>query len=230
MLENASTPEKSPSSSWSDLFAELIRSFVLLRDVFGYILPGVLFLLIGAQSGHLPDFSGKVKLPDAYSHPWLFAISFLVISYILGHFIVATSYLYSNVKSLIDEKKRRTTERPFEKTAGEERKQHQEKIEKSNKDDQDAADFLRYHKDFPEIYIEHGRQSIMALLRRGLAAAFFLGLLVFCNFNAALPWVMILAGVSMLVSCFSGYYHVGRLKKHTLQSAKDAANLAKPRA
>lgn len=220
MPENAPAPEASSSSSWSDLLAELVRSFVLMRDVFGYLLPGAFFLLIGMQSGHLEEFVGKAKLPSPDSHPWLFSISFVVVSYILGHFLVATSYVHLNVASIVRELQRR----PRERRIADNKKQENDEREaaKDKSADQQAADLLRYHQDFPKIFIEHDRQSIMALLRQGLTAALLLGVLVFYCLYDRQFWVMVVAGIVMLISCVSGYYHVGRLRQRTLLAARAA--------
>src|SRR6266705_303138 len=90
----------SEESSWTKLLADLVRGFVLLRDVFGYVLPGGFFLMIGAQSGHLSSLVDLSKVPGGESHPWLFFVLLLVISYLLGHFLVATFYCPADIVSL----------------------------------------------------------------------------------------------------------------------------------
>jgi hypothetical protein len=193
-------------SSWSKLLADLVRGFVLLRDVFGYVLPGGFFLMIGAQSGHLSSLVDLSKAPGGESHPWLFFILLLVISYLLGHFLAATFYFTADMLSLI--------KRAIHKL----RKNQPEGDQQKSK-----SDFLRYHEEFPGIFIEYDRQSILALLRRGLAAGLVLGILVFyyCYMH---PLRLMAAGAAiMLVNTLSGYLHVKDLKRLTLKAAEDAA-------
>ncbi len=193
-------------SSWSKLLADLVRGFVLLRDVFGYVLPGGFFLMIGAQSGHLSSLVDLSKAPGGESHPWLFFILLLVISYLLGHFLAASFYFTADVLSLI--------KRAIHKL----RKKQPEGDQQKSK-----SDFLRYHEEFPGIFIEYDRQSILALLRRGLAAGLVLGIFVFyyCYMH---PLRLMAAGAAiLLVNTLSGYLHVKDLKKLTLKAAEDAA-------
>jgi hypothetical protein len=192
-------------SSWSKLLADLVRGFVLLRDVFGYVLPGGFFLMIGAQSGHLSSLVDFSKAPGGESHPWLFFILLLVISYLLGHFLAATFYFTADVLSLI--------KRAIHKLR---KKQPEGGQQKSR------SDFLRYHEEFPGIFIEYDRQSILASLRQGLAAGLFLGILVFYYWYRHPLRVMAAGAVIMLVNTLSGYLHVKELRKITLKAAEDA--------
>lgn len=207
MSENASTSEGSSSSSWSDLLAQLIRGFVLLRDIFGYLLPGAFFLLIGAMLDRLYIFGNPSAFPGAESHPWLLVFVLLITSYLAGQFVVSTSYLIEDVPRVLKKlwhKATRKTEEGKEQEA------------------QDKADFLRFHKEFPEIYIEYDRQSIIALLRRGLAASVVLGLLIFyCLYSHPIR-VIAGAGAIMLFNAVSGHFHLKGLKRDTLRAARDA--------
>ena len=194
-------------SSWTKLLSDLIRGFVLLRDIFGYVLPGGFFLMIGAQSGHLSALVDVSKLPGGESHPWLFSLLLLVISYVVGHFLAVTFHFVPDVINL--------TKRGVLKLG-----KAQSKVNRQ----QDKSDFLRYRKEFPEIFIEYDRQSIVALLRKGLAAALILGLAVFYYWYMHPLRLMAGAAVVMLTNTLSGYLHVKELKELTLKAAQDAAN------
>jgi len=196
----------SEESSWTKLLADLVRGFVLLRDVFGYVLPGGFFLLIGAQSGHLSSLVDLSRVPGGESHPWLFFILLLVISYLLGHFLVATFYFTTDIISLV-------------KRVVLKLKQRQPEVNQQKS----KSDFLRYHKEFPGIFIEYDRQSIIAVLRQGLASSLVLGILVFYYWYMHPLRVIAAGGAIMLVNTLSGYFHVKDLKTLTLKAAEDAA-------
>jgi len=207
MSEDASTPEEASSSSWSDLLAQLVRSFVLMRDVFGYVLPGALFLLIGALLGHPPMFEHPADFPGAESHPWLLMLVLVVVSYFAGQFIITISYLIEDVPRILT--------KAWYKLTGKTGKMDTQRA-------QDNADFLRLHREFPDIYIEHDRQSIIALLRRGLAASVVLGILVFRYLYMHPVKIIAAAGGIMLFNAVSGYFYMKDLKRDTLQAARDA--------
>jgi hypothetical protein len=230
MCESDPIPEASSSSSWAELLADLVRGFILLRDLFGYVLPGALFLMIGAQSGHLSAFGDLSKFPIAESHTWLLALVLLLISYLLGHFILATFYFIPDVSHLIDRAVRKGTgliQRVAHKMLTRDNRgktQHQEPLAVEEKpNDVETSKFLRFRTEFPDIFIEYDRQSILALLRRGLAASLFLGLLVFYRLYTHPLRVMVVAGAIMLINSLSGYFHIEELKMRTLKAAEEAA-------
>src|SRR4029077_7067216 len=77
-------------SGWSSVFKDLVQNFVLLRDVFGYVLPGATFLLLA--SFQRADVL-KTGL-DLYPPPnWVTAVFFLLASYVLGNVFAAVYYL-----------------------------------------------------------------------------------------------------------------------------------------
>ena len=207
MEQGDSMPEE---SSWTRLLADLVRGFILLRDLFGYVLPGAFFLLIGAQSGHLSSFADLSKIPGAESHPWMAVFLLLLLSYVLGHFLVVTFYFIPDVIDLI----KMVVRKWRRKEADANKAKHK-------------SDYLRYHEEYPDIFIEYDRQSIIALLRQGLAASLLLGLLVFYRLYSHPLRVMAAAGVIMLINTYFGGRHIKELKKLTLKAAEDAAK-AKP--
>lgn len=210
-------PEE-PSPSWGDLLRDLVRSFILLRDLFGYVLPGAFFLLIGAQLGTLSSFGNLSVIPGAESHPWLLVFLLLLISYLVGIFLVAATYFPFDVVTLIEIAREKWK---FSRLNDEEKKKHKkEDDEKLQKIAKEKASLFRYRKQFPDIFIEQDRQSILALLRRGLAASVILGPLVFRYFSMHPLRILAVAAALMLFNAVSGYFHIQRLKDMTGRVAK----------
>src|SRR2546425_12547704 len=106
-------------TSWTDLLAGLIRGFVLLRDIFGYILPGFVFLLIGIHSGHMPGVEEFCKICGVEMPRWMAGLLLLVTSYVAGHFVVATVFflpdLVRRIRERIDKKKNKEEKEDKEK-------------------------------------------------------------------------------------------------------------------
>lgn len=198
------------STTWTDLLAGLIRGFVLLRDVFGYILPGFVFLLIGIRSGRVPEFNEFCKICGVDSPRWMAGILVLITSYVLGHFVVATVFFPLDLVRLIREK-------IGKKENGEEQKSKEELDAQS----QEASDLLRYRKRYAEIFIELDRRSILALLRTGLAGSVLLGLVTFYWLYPYRRSLVFAAGAIMLFSANGAYRHVKGMKKVTLKAARD---------
>lgn len=221
MPETQPMPEQ-PSPSWGDLLRDLVRSFILLRDLFGYVLPGAFFLLIGAQIGTLSSFGNLNVIPGIESHPWLVVSLLLLISYVVGIFLVAASYLPFDVVTLIKMAcEKWKLSRLSEEEKKKRKKEDEEKLQKIAKE---KASLFRYRKQFPDIFIEQDRQSILALLRRGLAASVILGLLVFRYFPTHPLRVLAAAAALMLFNAVSGYFHIKRLKDMTGRVAEAAAD------
>jgi hypothetical protein len=220
--ETKAAPEES-SASWSALLADLVRSFILLRDFFGYVLPGAFFLLIGAYFYPAVAVDALSKHPGIKDHLWLFILLLVGISYLLGHFIIATSYLSQDLLALTKVLIRKLKGNEPEPTTDAQKQEKKEKTEKAEKHKQEWVDFLRYHKQFPEIFVEFDRQSILALLRRGLAASLFLGILVFRYLSTHPLRIMVAAGVIMVLNIFANRFHIQELWDTTLKAAKEAA-------
>ncbi len=81
---------------------DLVRNFLLLRDIFGYLLPGIVFLLLGMLTGRflIPDWLAILDLSF-----WQRVFVFLIMALVAGHVLVAISYLPANLKQLGEARK-----------------------------------------------------------------------------------------------------------------------------
>jgi hypothetical protein len=73
---------------WS-LLGSLISSFLLLRDLFGYAIPGAV-LLGSVDYFEKPDFS---NVPMIHESVWLEFVVAVTASYVVGHILAAIGYL-----------------------------------------------------------------------------------------------------------------------------------------
>src|ERR1700735_1151819 len=84
------------SGSWPGFMSELTKNFLILRDIFGYALPGAVFLAIGlfCRRFSLHDvqyFFEPYKIPA-----WLGLILGLVACYTAGHVMAQLAYFPDN--------------------------------------------------------------------------------------------------------------------------------------
>jgi amino acid transporter len=92
-------PEEDKSSSWPGFLSELSKGFLILRDVFGYALPGAIFLGVGliCRRFSLRDLQYYILQP--YHPPaWLAAVVGLGACYAVGHVMAAVAYFPYNFK------------------------------------------------------------------------------------------------------------------------------------
>ncbi|MGB0064167.1 MAG: hypothetical protein WBP85_06955, partial [Terracidiphilus sp.] len=65
----------SNANSWPGFLSELTKSFLILRDIFGYALPGAVFFAIGLLSGNI-KLQQLQSLLQPYQNqiPWWLAL------------------------------------------------------------------------------------------------------------------------------------------------------------
>jgi hypothetical protein len=87
------------ASSWPGFLSELSKGFLILRDVFGYALPGAVFLGVGLICGRFSLRDVRYYIFDPYHPPaWLAAIAGLGACYVVGHVMAAVAYFPYNFK------------------------------------------------------------------------------------------------------------------------------------
>jgi hypothetical protein len=85
------------SSSWPGFLSELTKGFLILRDVFGYALPGAVFLGVGVICRRFSLHDLKYYVFEPYHPPaWLAAIAGLGACYAVGHVMAAIVYFPYN--------------------------------------------------------------------------------------------------------------------------------------
>lgn len=86
-------------SSWPGLLSELTKGFLILRDVFGYALPGAVFLGMGLICRRFSLADIRYYVLNGYHPPgWLSAIVALGACYVIGHVMAVLAYLPYNWK------------------------------------------------------------------------------------------------------------------------------------
>jgi hypothetical protein len=87
------------ANSWPGFLSELSKSFLILRDIFGYALPGAVFLGVGLICRRFSLHDLQYYVFEPYHPPaWLAAIVGLGACYAAGHVVAAIAHLPYNFK------------------------------------------------------------------------------------------------------------------------------------
>jgi hypothetical protein len=81
------------ASSWPGLFGQLNRTFDLIRDIFGYAMPGAVFLTIGLASRSYTVGDIERLLSPYTLRPWAAFIAVVTACYAAGIVMAATAYM-----------------------------------------------------------------------------------------------------------------------------------------
>lgn len=180
---------------WS-LLGNLVRSFLLLRDLFGYLIPGLVFVA-SAIFYIFPDrFANKSPLviaklaSDAVTN-WPILIVLVIGAYIAGHCLVAIGYMLYKLVGLI-------VRRAYPAWA-------QEQDKKTEAAAAASKELPFYRFAYPDLFIERDRRDTINILRIGLAVV-----LVMDGFVWPSPyrWMVLPVGLLMLWNGWTGGRHV----------------------
>jgi hypothetical protein len=198
------------SASWADVVNQLVTSFSVLRDIFGYALPGLVFLGIGILS-HRITLQALHDLLTPYNPPWWALVALLVAAaYAIGHILASIAYMRIDAwKALLYWRKSpRLDEHPTEVSALD----------------------LYYKHFYPELFAEKNRRETMAVLTFSLMAALLLGWVVFCWLTPTLCEVLFWSGVALFVDTLTTMSHLRRVREAAQKAGADikAAEAAAP--
>jgi hypothetical protein len=145
MADEDSSDQGSDDTGWGGLALEFSRTFILVRDVFGYLPPGavLLFLALDAPGHRLLASIDQSGLPA-----WAVGLAAVVLSYVAGQIVVALGYWLS---------------------------ERIDKGNKAQWDDLATKNHLYYRRLYAELFIESERRDTIAMLRTGLAVALLVG-------------------------------------------------------
>jgi|SRR5579859_1121755 len=201
----------------------VISSFLFLRDLFGYILPGAVFLALVHIHFHLaeaasPKSASQQQLPSAPT--WLLIAALIVGCYVLGHILVALAYVFYDVLDKV-----RRSEKPPNKA--ELLYYHflypydvLDKVRSSEEPQKTEAELLYYRYLYPQLFNERDRRSTLNILRIGLASALCFGSWFLPLWGPRL--IGLVVGVFMIYNGYTGQKHVGDYGAFTLEAARKA--------
>jgi hypothetical protein len=206
------------ADSWPGFLSELTKSFLILRDIFGYALPGAVFFSIGLlcrrfSLGEVQQLLRPYQLPV-----WLALAVGLGACYTVGHLMAQLAYFFFNTWKFPALRRKAGPEAPD--------------ASKTIAHTQVPAELIRLREDHPALLTELDRQTIMTQLRGSTGAAMVVGCLVFYAFPT--PPIGVMAGAAgvflLIVFWFSAIPHLDDLTRRTIDAGitVEAAEKAKP--
>ena len=206
----AGAEDEAEETPWQGAFRELVRGFFVLRDLFSYALPGAAFLGIGLwsrQPGPSQLTTGVERSPA-----WAVILLGLFASYLIGHCLLAAFYLLHNVRQILQLLRLLWT-KPS-------RREVKDSINRR------SVEEAMYRRRVPELFLELDRHRIISNLRRGLAMALVLGVIVFRWWpdhwwNGSIERLLIAGGVVIWISVWSGVLRGRQITAETLQAARE---------
>jgi hypothetical protein len=135
-----------------NLLGSLIKGFLLLRDFFGYVIPGSVLVAVAARCLGGVDFSHMPLVADSI---WVTAVLAITASYVTGHILSAVGYsFYAGL------------DRAWARLTG---------PTKAAAPTPSEGNVLYYRYLYPSMFIEADRRETLTILRVGLAVALLAG-------------------------------------------------------
>jgi hypothetical protein len=177
---------------WSFL-GSIVNGFLLLRDFFGYVIPGAVLLAIVGWFYVDPS-----QLPMSGESIWGRTIAVITASYTVGHVLAAIGYsLYNGFDKLKNENGGGT--------------------EAASATDADVV-YFRYL--YPSMFIESDRRETLTILRVGLSVALLIG---GCFIPIQpLRTTLVVTGLFMFCNAYFSRQQAGNYRDATIAAARAA--------
>jgi hypothetical protein len=183
--------------SWPGLVAQLNKTFMLIRDVFGYALPGAVFLAIGLISKRFSLIDLQNLLHPYQPPAWVVFLLLIGACYAVGDVLASTAYMPI---ALLKRWQWRTNSSSTQK-----------QLLKENPTEVNG-ELLEIRRQHPEFFLESDRRETLMLLGGSMAAALLGGYVAFYFLKLSSGALFATAGVIMLIQFSTGPSHLRRVQ------------------
>lgn len=204
------------ASTWPALVDQINQTFNLVRDVFGYALPGGVFLAVGVISGRFTLVQVQALLSPYHLPPWAAFIAVVAACYPVGTVMAAAAYmpfmLAKTAVWLLDIVSKPDPPGHARRALTKWLTTHPTEV---------TAEILQIRTNRPKILDTLDRRETLALLAGSLTTALLGGWYVFCCAQWGFGKIIFWAGVIALIQFLTGLGHLRRVAKATY-GANDA--------
>lgn len=218
---------KAGAAGWPQFLSELTKSFLILRDIFGYALPGAVFVAMGMVGGQAPVRHIQQLMAGYYPglSGWAWALIALVASYLAGNIMAQVAYIWWNTWSLpwrrypylfswmVRESRQSKTRHLHLKEADLKRA-----AEEARTKAEAGVEIIRLRAEHPRLLIELDRQSIIAQMRGTTGVALILGFPLRFIPAHSMGWVALAGGIFLLAIFWFNSAHLGQLAARTAEA------------
>lgn len=190
------------SGTWADVVLQLLKTFLVLRDVLGYALPGAVFLAIGLYQNRIP-LKAVAALAQPFHIPvWATTVLAVAGCYVIGHILSVIVYLPIDLAKYIAARSSKNGWIAWVTT-------HPTEV---------RPDLLVIRQRHPELFIELDRRETLSILTGTLLAAVLTGWLVFCYLCVSLCPLLLVAGGLLLLDFLTVIPHLRRVRDAILKA------------
>jgi hypothetical protein len=205
----ASAKPDDAAQGWPGLLSELQKSFNLLRDVFGYAMPGAVFLSIGLLSGRI-SLRQFAQLLYPYQLPAWGAVIFLVIvCYVVGQVLAAIAYTPANLRKYF-----RARKNPHDPWV----KEHPTEV---------SSKLLEIQRLYPSFLMSAERRETISIFIGSTMAALLGGAVVFCFHWLNLCSTLVIAGIILFSDFWTAMPHLRRVHHAVAEAYVEAEQYEK---
>jgi hypothetical protein len=204
-----SDPGNSSVSSWPGFLAQVNKAFDLVRDIFGYALPGGIFLGIGVLAHHAGK--GGFSLEDVQSvlrpygvRAWAAVPLVIAVCYAVGDVLAATAYLPNSLFKWAFWMYERHSGKTLPPLRGGDWL-HDNPTEVT-------GDLLEIRRSYPEYFSSLDRRETLTLLAGSTGVALLGGWYVFCCAQWGVCKILVFGGAIVVTQFLTGLSHLRRVR------------------
>jgi hypothetical protein len=217
--------------SWPGLLGQLNKTFLLIRDIFGYALPGAVFLAIGLISGRFSLVNLRSLLHPYEPPAWALFLFSIIACYAVGEILASTAYMPIALRKRWQWLQlKRYLYPPKGETPNDAQKAEIEKqiyILQDNPTEV-TGELLEIRRQHPEFFVESDRRETLMLLGGSMTVALLGGWLVFYALALKPSVIFLGAGIILLIQFSTGPSHLRRVRAAIREAAKAAHPPPKP--
>lgn len=192
------------AGSWPGLLAQLNKTFDLLRDLFGYAVPGVVFFAICIATGRLSLAAVHSKLAPYEPPTWALVGLAGAGCYAMGHILAMLAYLPLEIAKLFY-------------------RSHPEKLKAFPTEV--TKELLVIRQRHGELFLAADRRETMAILMGGLGMALLIGGLFACyGERVSLCQLFVATGVLLVFDFFTALLHLTRVRHAIVDADHEIEN------
>jgi hypothetical protein len=234
--------------SWPGLFDQINKTFNLVRDAFGYALPGGAFLAVGLVSGRFNLWQVRNLLAPYELPTWAAFVALVAICYPVGTVMAAFAYMpfmfFKNIYWFFTRHPSRTPVTPASPPElGDFSLSPPSLADAKTQDPPEGswASWLLYHptevaprtvqirSQRPKFLDTLDRRETLTLLSASVSSALIFGWLAFFQLKLHFSTMIVVAGIVTYIQFFTGLAHLRRVTK-AIYTADDTLSKAEAKA